>query len=161
MLAIAANTPVVPYGKKGIDKMLFTPENAQKVILHQKTQTRRLCQVGDEVVYDAAGAIVTVLHNGRKKWQVGHLYSIQPGRTKSGIGFFMLKSIRQEPVNKISRADAIAEGVEQDSDGNWLPGGFVSKLGPILAYRKLWNSIYKKQPFNTAPLVWALEIETI
>lgn len=144
--------------------MLFTKENAQKVMDGIKTQTRRPGQEGDKAIRDESGNIQVVLRNGRKKWQVGHIYSVQPGQGKVGQGFILIKQIRRERVNYISGKDARAEGIVKDkNNGFWLPGGYDDDdTGPIFAFRDLWNSIYSGgMAFDTGPMVWALTFELV
>lgn len=136
--------------------MLFTPDNAQKVIAGLKTQTRRPQQELDEAYitysYDLTPRIV--FRAGRLLWQVGKTYAVQPGRGKASIGRILLKSIRKERVNEISEADAMAEGVTLHS--TYQPG-----QGYRDGFRTLWNSIYSNgMAFDTGPMVWVLEFET-
>jgi hypothetical protein len=135
--------------------MLFTPENAKKVMAGQKTQTRRPCQDGDKgISLEINGLYFAVENNLRKKWQVGKTYAIQPGRGKLSIGRVLLKSIKRERVNEISADDAFYEGVRMPTLPNETPGKFVS------AFRDLWDSIYSGgMAFETGPMVWVLEFE--
>lgn len=66
-------------------------------------------------------------------------------------------NVRVERLQDISESDAIAEGIKQDANGLWLPGGYDTL---VLAYRDLWDSIYgKTHPWNSNTLVWVLEFE--
>lgn len=133
--------------------MLFTPENAQKVMTGLKTQTRRPEKEGD-AGYEASGRIMSVYRNGRLRWHVGLEYAVQPGRGKIAIGRIRLKSIRRERVNAITASDAFAEGIRLPTLPEETPEKFTA------AFRELWNSIYSGgMAFDTGPMVWALEFE--
>lgn len=139
--------------------MLFTPENAKKVMDGAKTQTRRPEQEGDTVKRHAGlgcqTKLVAVYRNGRLLWEVGKAYAVQPGRGKSAIGRIKLISIRRERVNAISEEDAKAEGVEPF---NSPAIGIVYKP----AFVSLWNSIYSDGlAYHTGPMVWVLEFERV
>lgn len=80
------------------------------VIEGRKTQTRRRRKPTHEAIHDEDGTITAVTVNGRRKWQVGKTYSVQPGRSKAGVARIRLTGIREEEVTRISEADARAEG---------------------------------------------------
>lgn len=139
--------------------MLFTPENAKKVLSGQKTQTRRPCQETDQAVLvdgkiDEVIAVFNDIHK-RRKWKVGNVYAVQPGRGKKAIGHIKLLSIRQERVNEISEEDAKAEGVS-----SWtLPTGEKVYKPEFVS---LWDSIYSGgMAYHTGPAVWALTFEKV
>lgn len=67
-------------------------------------------------------------------------------------------NVRVERLQDISEADAIAEGIKQDANGLWLPGGYDN--APIWAYSDLWDNINSEtHPWNSNPWVWVLEFE--
>jgi len=150
--------------------MIFTPDNAQKVMAGQKTQTRRPEGERDEAEYDALGKIWRVVSHpndiySRERWRVGKIYAVQPGRTKKAIGYIRLISIRRERVNLISEADARAEGIILPPCN--YPGRCNSSRCPHhrhdayqFAFSCLWDSIYSGgMAFSTGPMVWVLEFE--
>lgn len=139
--------------------MLFTPENAKKVMNGSKWQTRRLANEGDSysTTQPLNNIFIVLDSEGRKRWQVGQSYAIQPGRGKKSIGHRVLKSISRERLQDISEDDAIAEGVEPFDN---------PVFGPLYrpAFCSLWNEIYGKRPgcsWNDNPLVWVLEFERV
>jgi hypothetical protein len=102
-------------GKGGGLKMIFTPENCDKILKGEKTQTRRLVKPGERLTNYPDGrkvAVVGALPDVSRhiKWVVDQTYAVQPGRGKAGLGRFRLLDIRQEQVKEISESDAIAEG---------------------------------------------------
>jgi hypothetical protein len=141
----------------------------QQVVSGQKSQTRRLAQEGDTVIFDFdLTSIWAVYRKGRLLYKVGQTRAVQPGRSKAGVGRIRLTGIRREPVNEISKADAIAEGLYSFTSNLGHPlsnpvrlyhanlddeGGYIS---PIEAYENLWNQIHPKAPFETGPVVWVL-----
>lgn len=152
--------------------MLFSPENADKVMRKLKTQTRRPVKPGEtsgprfphlpesptnRVVYGA---------NGRMKWYTGGDYAVQPGRGKHGIGRFKVLSIRRARVQDISGQDAYEEGVRVMDF--WTPARKAAQ--DVNGYRRahvdgfaaLWASIYSGEyAWSDNPMCWALEFEVV
>lgn len=117
--------------------MIFTPENAAKVLDGSKTQTRRPTRLGDDA-HVLMNRIAAVKRNGRYLWRVNDgtldwigmagiggndgsrgggsaafrqpTYSVQPGRGKRGLDRIRILEIRTEPLMAISEKDALAEG---------------------------------------------------
>lgn len=145
----------------------------QQILAGEKSQTRRLVQEGDSggPEYSDEGVLLDgrygcVLRNGRYLWQVGHhTYAVQPNRGKPSVGRIRLTGIRQERVNEISEADAIAEGVILP------PCNYVGTCNSSrcprhmadanrAAFATLWDSIHSGgAAYWTGPMVWVLEFE--
>lgn len=151
--------------------MLFTPDNANKVIEGRKTQTRRICGDREYPIYfsEASNKIWAVRDaaNHRMKWQVGQIYAVQPGRGKVGIGLIKITAIRQERLQDISRDDAKAEGVsnvwEWSPERNKQTPHLFKRgvLNPYIAnFSVLWDSINtKRNGWDANPCVWVIEFE--
>jgi len=141
------------------DMMIFSNGLDDKVRDGTKTQTRRLVKSGDSYVagyFD--GVIYRVERNGKRKWRTGRTYAIQPKRGKKGNGRFRITNIRIEPLQAITEADAIAEGVRKlYRCPQWLPGEAIK------SFIELWDSIHKKPGtrWEDNPEVWVLEIEYV
>ena len=93
----------------------------EKVLGGTKTQTRRLVNLGDIAMMDAETQCIdhVLTGAGRKRWQVGKTYAIQPGRGKKAVGRFAVTAIRREDVRTISEADARLDGFSAPADF-WL-----------------------------------------
>lgn len=165
----------------------------QQVLNGTKTQSRRIVNdshVDDnELIMDAHKCynaprlspnkgiqmIFTGAERGtlRRKWQVGNTYAVQPGRGKKQVGRIRLLTIRQERLQDISEADAIAEGVTMDCPvcNGYGTGESLCKacqgMGlfthPIDAYAALWDNINTRNStrWEDNPLVWVLELELV
>jgi hypothetical protein len=122
------------------DVMLFTPENARKVMHSKKTMTRRIIS-RYEMFYadkDTPPTVYVKCPDGKQriKWQVGRTYAVQPGRGKASIGRVKLLGLFRERLQDISDADVCAElGVAADirMGRGWLRNAFA----------ELWDSINK------------------
>lgn len=139
--------------------MLFTPENAVKVLDCKKTMTRRTVKDNERAIrgwIDGAYRIYGVntedkdpRGKGRIKWMVGRTYAVQPGRGKPAIGRIRLLSIRKEPLQDINLADVIAEG-----------GPFGYSAAYDEDYGALWDSINSKgNQWRDNLDVWVLTFE--
>ncbi|MEM6281465.1 MAG: ASCH domain-containing protein [Chloroflexota bacterium] len=82
----------------------------ENVLSGKKTQTRRVAKPADEATRDDNGSITVVLVNGRKKWQVGKTYAVQPGRSLPSVARIEVIALEYEPVQAVSHAAAVAEG---------------------------------------------------
>jgi len=87
----------------------------------------------------------------------------------------VVKGVRAEPLQDISEADAIAEGIEPVvwhgetawksyetcPDGTLHPHAAVPNRSPVTSYRELWNSLHTKpgQRWEDNPIVWVIEYE--
>lgn len=91
-----------------------------------------------------------------------------------------ITNIRVERLNDISEEDAIAEGFASitKDDGRTVKYGIPDRDGypgnddigwnwcdwnvsPVLAYKRLWESINGKSSWNINPFVWAIEFKRI
>ncbi len=139
------------------------------------------------------GRVFSVLVGDRVKWQVGRDYAVVPGWAKPGVwwqsatqewitpgleqhlygagysGYHPLRirilAIKQERLQDISEADAIAEGCKAiyfsvsgiPSRGNPYPK-------PIMArdeYARLWEEINGPKSWTPDVLVWVLSFEVV
>lgn len=110
-----------------------------QIIEGKKTQTRRLAKPNEEAIV-SRGNIKAVLQSGRKKWQVGGTYAIQPKRGGAAIGRLEIKCIRQELAIHISHEDALQEG-----------------FNDLDEFIETWQKIHGKNSLENA--VWVLEFE--
>ncbi len=152
--------------------MLFKDAMVRGLKNESKTQTRRLKfrgEVGDIVwvkeafLPKASGIIYRADFESVESAGISGLY----GGWKSPL--FMSRkyarlirevtALRQEPLQSISEADAIEEGIEKhskldlwrdysNSDLGWL--GFVN---PVDSYRSLWISIHGRESWDANPVV--------
>lgn len=127
-----------------------------EILSGQKTQTRRRMkpnefanQWRDDVTINE---VLTHTKSGepcRLKWGLNKTYAIVPKRGKPAIrdARIRITSIRQERLQAISEADAIAEGVAS-----------------VAEYRDLWERINgrtKGARWQDNPLVWVLTFEVV
>jgi len=124
--------------------MLFRPDLAAKVVLGEKTQTRRVKRPGETAEYDLVGGtgIIAVRSaGGRLKWIAGGTYAVQPGRGKRGIGRLRIVGIYEGRAGEITPEDARAEGFES-----------------VEEFAAAWNKINRRPPhrFEDNPEVWVL-----
>lgn len=86
--------------------MIFSPEHITMILAGTKTQTRRVSS----------------------KYRVGHTYSVQPGRTKPGIG----RRIKVLDIHKERLGDITTEGARAEGHQS------------IEEYIEVWKRINKK-----------------
>ena len=134
----------------------------QAVLDGTKTQTRRMVKPGD---YYCAPLGAVCLHRDNTddyvSWTIDKTYAVQPGRGQKAVGRIRITGIRQERVQDISEADALAEGIEWR--GHWTPGGvydppeWVGNYPPD-DYAALWDTIHTKRGtrWNQNPECWVL-----
>ena len=164
----------------------------EEILEGQKTQTRRVVKPGEKLVSKARPRYwhPCVVQGRRIKWQVGRDYAVSPGRGKQGLWWrqmdtgnyqalggehrdrmldgwkplrIRITGIRQERLQDISEADAIAEGLRPVDgfaflDAPVAPGDIVTARDQ---YRDLWNSINGKGAWDKNVLVWVLEFVVV
>lgn len=114
----------------------------EDVLNRSKTQTRRIVKAEDTIRTADDGSVQAVLRKGRTLWQVGKYYSVQPGRMKKSVGRIEVTSLRQENIQAVSEADAIAEGV-----------------GGRAEYLELWQEIHG--PHSLDKQVWVIDFKLV
>ena len=112
----------------------------EQVLEQSKTQTRRVIHPDEKAVRGQYNQIISVVHNGRLKWEVGRTYAVQPARGASQVARISLTGINSEYVTRISTADAIAEGFENRQ-----------------AFLNTWRKIHGEYSFDLR--VWVLRFE--
>ena len=128
--------------------MLFTPENAAKVMRGLKTQTRRPNR-GYTLICEQGALSQVRLPGGRLLWEVGRSYAVQPGRGKYGLGSFQLTALRAEKLNTISLLDILAEGVDTSRIKPCIlvaMGYCGEALRARCLFADLWDCIYGDEP---------------
>ena len=149
--------------------MIFKDELCAKVLNGEKTQTRRIKKEnerlipGDQYFPDAVMRYSEHPSDPRYevvKWQVGRTYAVQPGRGKKAVGRIKLLAIREERLQEINGADAIAEGWPRDRE--FFPQ-MNTAIKALIWFRSLWNSINKKPGTRWVdnPWVWVLEFRRL
>lgn len=139
--------------------MIFTPENAQKIMAGTKWVTRRILKDNEYLEWENveyATPTVYRITNGRAyvKWQVGRTYAVCPGRGKRAIGRIKIIGLSQEELQSIMDEDVIAEGI---------PPSILGIGGREAAFRRLWDSINKAPGtrWGDDPDVFRIEFEVI
>jgi hypothetical protein len=150
--------------------MLFTLENAIKVMNGKKTQTRRAVQDGDKLEWagvpgDSPQVVISRPNDlyHRAKWQIARTYAVQPGRGKPAIGRIEITAIRRERLQAISAYDAEMEGIEVShyycDEGTDLDPTPMHRCDPVGKFRELWDKVNGKRPglrWVDNPEVWVL-----
>ena len=90
--------------------MIFA-HTLDKVIQGEKWQTRRLVKPG-ECFEDNK----RIIKNGRRMYEVGRSYAVQPNRGQKAVARIRLKGLRKETIDKITESDARAEGFASVGD---------------------------------------------
>lgn len=142
--------------------MLF-PHDWKQVVSGQKTQTRRPAQAGDYATVDEdnpARPIIKVIRTAdagvpKVLYEVGKIYSVQPGVAKKTVGNIRLTGIRRERLHDLSEADALKEVPVS------LEGGEIDAQTASQNFKENWNTMYSKSGsrWEDNPEVWVLEIE--
>jgi hypothetical protein len=75
-------------------------------------------------------------------------------------------NVRVERVQEISKADAIAEGLERDEQGFWFveaEGNVFYNKDPRSIYAALWDKLNAKRGYgwDVNPLVWVIEFQKV
>ena len=60
-------------------------------------------------------------------------------------------AVRTEPVQNLTAADAIDEGIHRAGEGYWSWGGNETHVTPRLCYAELWDRINPGHPWDTNP----------
>jgi hypothetical protein len=134
------------------------------VVSGQKTQTRRLVHAGDltrvneadptrpilKVIRTADAGVPKVLY------EVGKVYSVQPGIAKRTVGNIRITAIRRERLQDLSEAEALKEfplsSPQPDlTDSQWAKKSFI----------ETWDIMYSTPGvrWQDNPEVWVLEFE--
>lgn len=151
----------------------------RQIVDGTKTETRRIVKLGEVLRDNrSAVKIVMPDGNERIKWRVGQDYAVVPKRGYHGVYYdidtgviyghgyeplndatkesrlipplrYKILALSCEPLQAISRSDAIAEG--------------VNGLSPIGEYRVLWDSINKAKGdrWDDNPKVWVIKFEVL
>lgn len=139
--------------------MIFQPESIEKILKGSKTQTRRIRKPGERFIDYLPGGKV-VFTESRTKWATGKTYAICPGRGKPGVARIRLLDIREEPLQDITDADAIAELGAPVWKG---PGNPPYERDLINAFFTLWDRINSRpgQRVEDNPIVFVLTFERV
>jgi hypothetical protein len=129
--------------------MIF--KQVDEVLDGTKTQTRRVAKRNDWFTGR------TLLRNGRRKWKIGGIYAIQPGRSKPQVGKIQIMKIRKERLQVISNGDLRAEGITTNKTQ------VAGTMDMLEKYKKLWNSLNKDSVYKwkANPEVWVLEFRCV
>jgi hypothetical protein len=155
----------------------------EAVLEGRKTETRRICKPGEvddrTLCCDAAewpdlhvriperiSTVYTGTEYGRltPKWRRNHTYAIQPGRGQKSVGRIRLLDIRQERLQDITEAGAIAEGCKGFCfHGVGMGEVYEDSMTPIQEYESVWNTIHtrKGERWDDNPAVWVLRFELV
>ena len=145
--------------------MIFKDELCAKVLNGEKTQTRRIKKDNEYFTPGSFGQPDSVARRSEttldvRKWVVGRTYAVQPGRGKKAVGRIKLLKIREERLQEINGADAIAEGWPRDRE--FFPQ-MNTAIKALIWFRSLWNSINKKPGTRWVdnPPVWVVEFQLL
>jgi hypothetical protein len=134
------------------------------VVSGQKTQTRRLVQQGDYALVDETDPnrpitqIIRTADAGVPKplYEVGKIYSVQPGVAKKTVGNIRVTAIRRERLQDITETEALKE-----LPLNSLEEGVSDAQWALKTFMGTWN-IVNPEPgvrWEDNPEVWVLEFE--
>ena len=117
--------------------MIFSSENAQKILAGTKTQTRRLVK------------------SDKPRYKIGHVYAFSDGRRKKALGYIEIVGVRSENLGEISYDDCIAEGI--DGIYQWAMMTMMER------FKELWDNIHKEKGnrFEDNPLIWMYEFRLV
>jgi len=158
----------------------------QAVLSGRKTITRRICKPGeielvkplptDRVFFkhdkmyiyhraDETREITGVDYHDRKKWRVGQSLAVQPGRGQKAVGRIRLLEIRQERLQDITEAGAIAEGCRECTvlEGDWYSNTSPQIISAREVYEQIWYGLHTKrgERWDDNPLCWVLRFELV
>jgi hypothetical protein len=95
--------------------MIFS-KTLDLVLSGRKSQTRRIRKPHEYMNTTLQCVEATSEKGDRVVYQVGKTYAVQPGRAKKAVAYIVLRAVRDEPVEDISEADALAEGFDTRED---------------------------------------------
>lgn len=154
--------------------MIF--KQIHEIVHDLKIETRRIVKPNERLIQTPYGtAVYTVTEvNGvetarRLKWRVGQDYAVVakrglPGVTIGGVPLRVrITGIRQERLQAIDRAGAVAEGLYHVS--GWFTTSTLDEwfLNPRDGYKALWEMINRKpgSRWSDDPPVWVLSFERV
>ena len=70
--------------------------------------------------------------------------------------YITIEAVRIEPVQAITEADAMAEGIAQAASGDWLGPAGEERADPREAFALLWNSLHGADAWERNPEVVVL-----
>jgi hypothetical protein len=125
----------------------------EAVLAGTKTQTQRLTKLDDVGIQAEDGRYTAVRRSGRTHYTIGKEYAIQPGRRAKQIGRIHLLQIERQPVQAITREQAIAEGV--------MPADSPPDADHRSIFAAQWNEIHTQPAtrWDDNPDVWVLTFE--
>lgn len=133
--------------------MIFRPQLARAVIDGRKTMTRRPVK-GDTPC----------------RYKAGHDYAVQPGRGKPAIGRIKVLDVRDEPVGRITHADARAEGFRNTAafkaywvrlyDARWVERLEVDITEDLGGGRSESELVYRFDVAHAHKPVWVIAFTT-
>ena len=144
-----------PYGNLGDQLWVRETWSAHHVYNHQPP---RIINPISYIWYDSDHINDGIIQLGRGKIRS----SIFMPRWASRINL-LIKDIRVERVQDISRKDVISEGLHKEGIDRWLDWGFHHDDCAGYEFSLLWNRINEKRGFgwDTNCWVWVIEFEVI
>jgi hypothetical protein len=142
--------------------MQFKPELIEKILVGEKTQTRRPVKDGDWAVHSLPPLTITQVRNSKRcKWRVGRTYAICPGRGKPQVARLELQFIRREDVRFITLEDAVEEGFFSQR-GFWQTWcRFYDPLPDKAMYDNIDLFLWLRDRPNDLYDAWVLEFELV
>lgn len=136
--------------------MIFTPEHCEMILAGNKTQTRRVMDVGD-TLGERCGFPAVFDRYGKMRYVVTGEYAVQPGRGKKAVGRIRITEIRLMKWWDLSCDDILAEGVTSEVDAGLLRDSDLHDK-----WEELWKRInHNKYYQRDNQQVWALTFEVI
>jgi hypothetical protein len=112
-----------------------------QVLAGTKSQTMRLCHEGDRLG-EHKGAVAVLRADGRPRWVVGHVYSVQPERCHHARGVMRVTSLsRLEDPTSGDLAFARREG-----------------FSSVEEYLRVWHELHPRNPVQR---VWVIGFELV
>lgn len=113
--------------------MIFTPDNMEKILRGEKTETRRVARV------TAAGDVIQTMY------LAGRTYPLQPGRGKRRVGRVEVEGVRLERAGEIP-----PDSVQRE--------GFATRRAFIEYVARLWNTTPEAAAERQ---VWAIRFRVV